>query len=145
MTTKTEGVVIDWLGGNCPVQAEGTFDGVPFYFRARGTQVTVDVGEWEWRGPEYEWPEAGWVSEEVARAYINTAYEEWRRRDRPRHKLRRRNDTMEVVHQAYSWANRLEEALGADAEAASKWLCDYAHQLLEKHNKEAKKHNKGDK
>lgn len=80
-----EGVVIRWLGGNCPVQAEGTFDGAPFYFRARGTSVTCEAGdvanEWCWDGPVYEWPDAGWISEETALAFIATAYEEWKRGD----------------------------------------------------------------
>lgn len=35
------GGVIDQLGGNCPVQAEGTIDGQRFYFRARGSS-------WQW-------------------------------------------------------------------------------------------------
>ena len=30
--------------GNCPVQAEGTFDGAFFYFRARGENVKLLVG-----------------------------------------------------------------------------------------------------
>lgn len=34
------GVTIAALGGNCPVQAEGAFDGMRFYFRAR-------YDEWE--------------------------------------------------------------------------------------------------
>ena len=29
-------LMIDWCGGNCPVQAEGKINGKPFYFRARG-------------------------------------------------------------------------------------------------------------
>lgn len=31
------------LGGNCPVQGEGTVDGLPWYFRARGCHWTIDV------------------------------------------------------------------------------------------------------
>jgi len=31
------GIVFDDLGGNCPVQAEGSFDQQRFYFRARGS------------------------------------------------------------------------------------------------------------
>lgn len=30
------GIHFDFIGGNCPVQAEGSFDGLRFYFRARG-------------------------------------------------------------------------------------------------------------
>jgi hypothetical protein len=32
---QAAGIVIDSIGGNCPVQAEGSFDGMRFYFRAR--------------------------------------------------------------------------------------------------------------
>ena len=35
---------IDMLGGNCPVQAEGTIDGRPFYFRARGQSWSMGIG-----------------------------------------------------------------------------------------------------
>ena len=30
------GIVLETYGGNCPVQIEGSFDGLRFYFRARG-------------------------------------------------------------------------------------------------------------
>ncbi|MDW9479012.1 hypothetical protein GOB57_10090 [Sinorhizobium meliloti] len=39
-----ENVVIDWLSGFCPVQAEGTVDGLPFYFRARGRHWRIGIG-----------------------------------------------------------------------------------------------------
>lgn len=32
------GITIDGIGGNCPVQAEGSFDERRFYFRARGDE-----------------------------------------------------------------------------------------------------------
>lgn len=35
---------IEELGGNCPVQARGTYKGMPFYFRARGTHASLSVG-----------------------------------------------------------------------------------------------------
>lgn len=38
------GVDIMWIGGNCPVQAEGRIDGLPFYFRARGQKWTIAIG-----------------------------------------------------------------------------------------------------
>jgi hypothetical protein len=38
-------IVIDWLGGMCPVQAEGTIEGKPFYFRSRGAHWSLEVGE----------------------------------------------------------------------------------------------------
>ena len=103
------GVVFEWIGGNCPVQAEGTFDGVPFYFRARGTSVTCEVGTefWCWDGPVYDWPHAGWISEDTARAYIDTAYHEWRRGGymeriaETRRKNAERNATLKAAIAAY--------------------------------------------
>lgn len=38
-----DGVDLDWLGGNCPVQAEGSVDGKRFYFRARGEEWQFHV------------------------------------------------------------------------------------------------------
>lgn len=80
------GVLIDWLGGNCPVQAEGSIDGRRFYFRARGEHWSIAVHptatdeyeHWprdaaEWRHEE-EWGDgpyaAGWMPEDVAREMI---------------------------------------------------------------------------
>lgn len=36
---------IDHIGGFCPVQAEGTIDGIPFYFRSRGERWAIGIGE----------------------------------------------------------------------------------------------------
>jgi hypothetical protein len=74
-------IVIDWLGGNCPVQAEGTIAGKPFYFRARGEHWSIGIGgdtvgdpEWYYEEPygdeEYV---AGWMSEDEAREFIDKA------------------------------------------------------------------------
>ena len=129
-------ITIEWLGGNCPVQAEGTFDGQEFYFRARGSSVTVDVGSWSWGGPIYEWPDAGWISEELARAYIGEAYGAWRNRTAENEKLaaryRKDNGLMSSAMQALSWAGRLTEALGDDATQACEWLHSHASELLAK-------------
>lgn len=38
-------VVIDQIDENCPVQVEGTINGVPFYFRARGKHWALHVGQ----------------------------------------------------------------------------------------------------
>lgn len=38
-------VQIDCLGGNCPVQADGTFNGYPFYFSARRDKVSIRVAK----------------------------------------------------------------------------------------------------
>ncbi len=78
-TTEPE-IVIDSLGGKCPVQAEGTINGVPFYFRARGEIWTLEVGadlieavDWEhaeWFG---EWPDAGWMTDAQAETFLRAA------------------------------------------------------------------------
>lgn len=84
-------LIIEDLGGNCPVQAEGFFDGVPFYFRARGSHWSLTVGvagetqltEWfeEYCDDPYG---AGWMEEEEARQFIQKCYDEWVLVDRPR-------------------------------------------------------------
>ena len=79
-------VLIDNIGGNCPVQAEGTIDGAPFYFRARGEWWSIEIGggfvledpdkgiprdgfymEEEWGGGPYD---AGWMEPEEAKSII---------------------------------------------------------------------------
>ena len=114
------GIDIHWLGGNCPVQAEGTFDGVAFYFRARGTSVTCDVGDWMWEGPTYEWPDAGWISENLARAYIEQAYADYRRREE-RGPRKRRNDDSARRMSHLKWAGVLANALGEEAAPVVAW------------------------
>lgn len=85
---------IEELGGNCPVQAEGTIDGKRFYFRARGKHWTMEIhptaegdylswpedrAEWrykeDWGSEEYG---AGWMPEEEARELIAKAAELYR-------------------------------------------------------------------
>lgn len=83
---ETVNIVIDQLGGCCPVQAEGTVNGSPFYFRARGMGWTFSVGEdpvevccgySEGFHYEEEYGDgpyaAGWMSEDEARAFIAKA------------------------------------------------------------------------
>ncbi len=82
-------IVIDWIGGNCPVQAEGTIAGKPFYFRARGSKWRFSVGEahmvdalvaaeWEYQESYGEGPfDAGWMSEQEARGFIHAAAERY--------------------------------------------------------------------
>lgn len=74
-------MIIDMIGGNCPVQAEGHIGGQPFYFRARGTHWSIGiggdvVGEPDWYHEE-EYPggpfAAGWMSETEARQFIRGA------------------------------------------------------------------------
>jgi len=84
---------IDMLGGNCPVQGEGSVDGQPFYFRARGNRWTFSVGPnpvavlcGDAKGFHYEEaykPDeeyaAGWMDEDEARRFIEQAAAEYRR------------------------------------------------------------------
>lgn len=74
---------IDNIGGNCPVQAEGTINGEPFYFRARGRHWSFSVGqdpigEPHWKHREEYLPgagpfAAGWMTTDEARAFIDKA------------------------------------------------------------------------
>jgi hypothetical protein len=79
-------VVIDWIGGNCPVQAEGTIAGKEFYFRARGNTWSMSIGgedvigfpEWQMREQYGDEPfAAGWMDEETARGFIYEAAERY--------------------------------------------------------------------
>lgn len=79
-------IVIDCIGGNCPVQAEGTIDGQPFYFRARGEHWSLSVGGADVIGDpawyyEEEYPggpfAAGWMSQEEARKFLQEAAERY--------------------------------------------------------------------
>lgn len=83
------GLVVDWIGGNCPVQAEGKIDGEEFYFRARGNRWTMSIGgpqilsypSWHHEEPygDTEFA-AGWMSEEEALGFIRKAVQMWRDR-----------------------------------------------------------------
>lgn len=44
MSLLPEGFVIDWEGGACPYQAEGSFGGERFYFRYRSDNASLSVG-----------------------------------------------------------------------------------------------------
>ena len=83
-------IIIDEIGGNCPVQAEGTINGRRFYFRARGCRWSMQIapegvacgylawpetdGEWyhgeQWGNGPYD---AGWMPEDTAREMIAKA------------------------------------------------------------------------
>lgn len=81
------GIVIDTIGGNCPVQAEGEVDGQPFYFRARGAAWSLTIGQqsdwftpraWYHDRPFGTWPDAGWMHRHEAIGFICDAVEAWR-------------------------------------------------------------------
>ena len=83
-------IVIAWIGGNCPVQAEGTIGGEPFYFRARDERWTIAIGgdvventfgrgaadqpSWLYEEEYSGGPSAaGWMTENEARTFIEEA------------------------------------------------------------------------
>lgn len=78
-------IAIALIGGNCPVQAEGDINGEPFYFRARGSRWSMEIGgnpvhgaaEWEYGESYGAWPDAGWMTEDEARAFIAKAAALW--------------------------------------------------------------------
>jgi hypothetical protein len=75
---------ITMLGGNCLVQAQGTVEGKLFYFRARWDSWRMNIGgpdvvaapQWSYEesygNSQYD---AGWMSEDEARAFIQRAAE----------------------------------------------------------------------
>jgi len=86
-------IKIETIGGNCPLQAEGTIDGVPFYFRARGRRWAMSIGkdpvgilstieskpnEWfaecTWGHDRFA---AGWMPEDEARRLIGWCASEY--------------------------------------------------------------------
>ena len=81
------GIELEFLGGNCPVQGEGTIDGKAFYFRARGQSWTMGIGGSDPSGsPEWFYEEgygdgpfdAGWMAVDEARALMEKAVGLWR-------------------------------------------------------------------
>ena len=86
------GLAIRWSGA-CPVQGEGTVDGLPCYYRSRGEGWQFHVGPtpgcdpldqdgWVYQEDPYVWPDGGWVPSSVSRACILKAvglYREQRR------------------------------------------------------------------
>lgn len=94
---RKRGVVIKWIGGNCPVQAYGRIDGQPFYFRARNQNWEIEIGggfvlagdghpetgfyfEEDYGDGPYD---AGWMSVAEARAFIEKAATLFRAREKP--------------------------------------------------------------
>lgn len=82
--------------GNCPVQANGTIDGMPFYFRARGEAWSFSVADTpdgdavDGKGFYYEEDymvgetfSAGWMEESEALVFIEKAAKMYEARARP--------------------------------------------------------------
>jgi len=67
-------IEIDYIGGNCPVQAEGRIGNVPWYFRARGQSWSMGIGGEPICGPHVRFDgeygdnpyAAGWMPQYVA-------------------------------------------------------------------------------
>ena len=84
------------IGGNCPVQAEGTIDGKEFYFRARHMHWSIGIGgepvcepEWFWEADYGDLPfDAGWMHEDEARAFIQKAAERYARGEKSKERER---------------------------------------------------------
>jgi len=84
------GLIIDLIGGNCPVQAEGTVDGYAFYFRARGERwqfhvapddalIFSDQEVFYLEEPYGDGPfDAGWMEVHEAEAFIRKAADAFR-------------------------------------------------------------------
>jgi len=71
---------LEYLGGNCPVQAEGTINEIPFYYRARGDRWSLSIGADPIRAPEWTHVEicgaayeAGWMEEDEAKDHLEKA------------------------------------------------------------------------
>lgn len=90
---RMDGLEISTSGGNCPVQIEGTIDGRPFYFRARGEHWSIEIhptatgdylswpndqAAWTIVGEYGEWPDAGWMPIEQAMAIVEKSCDLWR-------------------------------------------------------------------
>lgn len=88
----TPGIEFEITCNACPVQIEGTIDGVPFYFRARGQYWAMGVGGekpvrvamgWEegWSRSE-PWGDgpfaAGWMPHETAFEIVHQVAAEFR-------------------------------------------------------------------
>lgn len=80
-------IEIEFIGGNCPVQAEGKIDGTPFYFRGRGNGWRIGIGGGPVGKPDWstfgECESAGWMLEGEARELIEKAAALWRSMGRP--------------------------------------------------------------
>lgn len=89
---------IDWIDGNCPVQAEGSINGARFYFRSRGEHWSMEICKTD--ADYLNWPEecqvwercepwgdgpyaAGWMPEEDARQIIERCARAYADQDLP--------------------------------------------------------------
>ena len=82
---KSVGATVSMMGGQCPFQAEGTIDGEPFYFRARGAHWRMGIGgdpvsspAWSVEGEYGTSFEAGWMTAVEAASFMRDAVSQWR-------------------------------------------------------------------
>lgn len=122
---ERNGYVLFWLGGNCPVQAEGLIDGHSLYFRARGSQWSLTIGNDGGREPPLfgyienwgTWPDAGYMSDVTALSMIDKAVTRYRE-ERP--KRIGRDDARWTPHVLRAWSEgrfgtvQAKECLGVD-------------------------------
>jgi hypothetical protein len=67
---STNDLIIDWLEGYCPVQSEGTYKGIPFYFKARWNTLYMEIGDWSHK-ENYTDNSAGFISNNEALEIMN--------------------------------------------------------------------------
>ena len=82
-------ITIDSLGGNCPVQGYGSFDGKRFYFRARHDEwqfhvadsdgAVFDPDAWVIEREYGDDFDAGWMPKHIAVGFICQSVEGYRR------------------------------------------------------------------
>lgn len=86
-TDALDGIVIEHISGICPVQAEGTIDGLPFYFRARGQRWSIEIGKSSDAEKSFTYSEAwgaepfaaGWMDEDEVHRLIIVGAREFRK------------------------------------------------------------------
>lgn len=74
------------FGGGCPVQGQGTIDGLECYYRSRGegwyVEITMPDGLiWEYGECCYVWPDGGWLHWSESERNIRKAAAEFRERE----------------------------------------------------------------
>lgn len=82
----------EYLGGNCPVQSEGKFDDLDFYFRARGQHWSIELIDPTTLQTVFEMRVlycddnygAGWIPRDEAFIIIVSTYFKWKRNMLPR-------------------------------------------------------------
>lgn len=69
-----DGLVIDYMGGACPTQSEGTIQGIPFYYRARHGSWSLGIGQDPVSNGDINLfgddPHVGWVPDEDVKAVL---------------------------------------------------------------------------